>query len=75
MFKDHWSKNSFGKLTDSSTVEMYEEIWTDISPARESGIRQHLPLIRAEIEKALGSSSWTKKIQVAVRFNYLASEY
>ncbi|XP_053602483.1 proteasome adapter and scaffold protein ECM29 isoform X2 [Plodia interpunctella] len=50
---------------DSSTVEMYEEIWTDISPARESGIRQHLPLIRVEIEKALGSSSWTKKIQAA----------
>ncbi|XP_052750867.1 proteasome-associated protein ECM29 homolog [Galleria mellonella] len=53
------------KDDDSSTVEMYEEIWTDISPARESGIRQHLPAIREEIEKSLNSSSWTKKIQGA----------
>ncbi|KAL0840590.1 hypothetical protein ABMA28_015796 [Loxostege sticticalis] len=53
------------KDDESSTVEMFEEIWTDISPARESGIRQHLPAIRAEIEQALNSSSWTKKIQAA----------
>ncbi|CAH0699772.1 unnamed protein product [Spodoptera exigua] len=53
------------KDEDSSTVEMFEEIWTDISPARESGIKQHLTLIREEIEKCLNSSSWTKKIQAA----------
>ncbi|KAF9798599.1 hypothetical protein SFRURICE_008332 [Spodoptera frugiperda] len=51
------------KDEDSSTVEMFEEIWTDISPARESGIKLHLTLIREEIEKCLNSSSWTKKIQ------------
>ncbi|XP_072940517.1 proteasome adapter and scaffold protein ECM29 [Epargyreus clarus] len=53
------------KDEESTTVEMFEEIWTDISPARESGIRQHLPGIREQVELALTSSSWTKKIQAA----------
>ncbi|XP_063621128.1 proteasome-associated protein ECM29 homolog [Cydia splendana] len=53
------------KDDDSSTVEMFEDIWTDMSPARASGIRLHLPAIREEIERALNSSSWTKKIQAA----------
>ncbi|KAL4719986.1 hypothetical protein ACJJTC_003778 [Scirpophaga incertulas] len=44
---------------------MFEETWTDISPAREAGIKQHLPAIRLEIEAALNSGSWTKKIQGA----------
>ncbi|KAL4708413.1 hypothetical protein ACJJTC_019649, partial [Scirpophaga incertulas] len=53
------------KDDDSSTVEMFEETWTDISPAREAGIKQHLPAIRLEIEAALNCGSWTKKIQGA----------
>lgn len=52
--------------TDSLTVEMYEEIWTDISPTRESGIRRHLPTIRDAVEHALNSSSWSRKVQVSV---------
>ncbi|XP_075970288.1 proteasome-associated protein ECM29 homolog [Anticarsia gemmatalis] len=62
------------KDDDSTTVEMFEEIWTDISPARESGIKQHLPAIREEIEKALNSSSWTKKIQAANSIKTICKE-
>lgn len=62
------------KDEDSSTVEMFEEIWTDISPARESGIKLHLTLIREEIEKCLNSSSWTKKIQAANAIKTICKE-
>ncbi|KAI8428500.1 hypothetical protein MSG28_007292 [Choristoneura fumiferana] len=62
------------KDDDSTTVEMYEDIWTDISPARESGIRQHLPALREEIERALASSSWTKKIQAANAIKTICKE-
>lgn len=62
------------KDDDSTTVEMFEEIWSDISPARESGIKQHLPPIRDEIEKALNSSSWTKKIQAANSIKTICKE-
>ncbi|XP_037874946.1 proteasome adapter and scaffold protein ECM29 isoform X1 [Bombyx mori] len=46
-------------------AEIFEDLWMDISPGRETGIKQHLPLIRTEIERALNLSSWTKKIQAA----------
>ncbi|XP_068630379.1 proteasome-associated protein ECM29 homolog [Battus philenor] len=62
------------KDEESSTVEMFEELWTDISPARESGIRQHLPQLRAQIESALASSSWTKKIQAANAIKTICKE-
>lgn len=62
------------KDDDSSTVEMYEEIWTDISPTRESGIKQHLAVIRSEIEQALTSSSWTKKVQAANAIKTICKE-
>ncbi|CAK1553468.1 unnamed protein product [Leptosia nina] len=62
------------KDNESNTVEMFEEIWTDISPARESGIKQHLPALREEIEKALNSSSWTKKIQAANAIKTICKE-
>ncbi|XP_026729465.1 proteasome-associated protein ECM29 homolog [Trichoplusia ni] len=62
------------KDDESTTVEMFEEIWTDISPARESGIKQHLTVIREEIEKALNSSSWTKKIQAANAIKTICKE-
>ncbi|KAG6456419.1 hypothetical protein O3G_MSEX009728 [Manduca sexta] len=62
------------KDNESSTVEMFEEIWTDISPTRESGIKQHLPLIREQIEEALNSSSWTKKVQAANAIKTICKE-
>ncbi|XP_045493111.1 proteasome adapter and scaffold protein ECM29 [Colias croceus] len=62
------------KDDDSNTVEMFEEIWTDISPGRESGIKQHLPALREEIEKALNSSSWTKKVQAANAIKTISKE-
>lgn len=43
---------------------MFEEVWTDISPGLETGIRRHLPAIREAIELALASNSWSRKVQV-----------
>ncbi|XP_039748644.1 proteasome-associated protein ECM29 homolog [Pararge aegeria] len=62
------------KEDDSTTVESFEEIWSDMSPTRESGIRQHLPDIRAYIEQALVSGSWTKKIQAANAIKTICKE-
>ncbi|XP_050678905.1 proteasome-associated protein ECM29 homolog [Leptidea sinapis] len=61
------------KDNESNAVEIYEEIWTDISPGRETGIRTHLAAIREEIEKALISNSWTKKIQAAEAIKSICS--
>ncbi|XP_048484818.1 proteasome adapter and scaffold protein ECM29 isoform X3 [Plutella xylostella] len=49
----------------TATVEMFSELWTDISPGREAGLRRHLPAVRARVEAALASSSWTQKVQAA----------
>ncbi|KAJ2947108.1 hypothetical protein O0L34_g16457 [Tuta absoluta] len=62
------------KDEESTTVETFEEIWTDISPSREYGIRTHLPALRSEIESALSSSSWTKKIQAANAIKTICKE-
>ncbi|XP_052738355.1 proteasome-associated protein ECM29 homolog [Bicyclus anynana] len=62
------------KDDDSTTVETFEEIWSDMSPTRESGIRQHLPEIRAYIEQALLSGSWTKKVQAANAIKTICKE-
>ncbi|CAG9115620.1 unnamed protein product [Plutella xylostella] len=43
---------------------MFSELWTDISPGREAGLRRHLPAVRARVEAALASSSWTQKVQL-----------
>ncbi|XP_049865676.1 proteasome adapter and scaffold protein ECM29 [Pectinophora gossypiella] len=62
------------KEDESSTVDMFEEIWQDLSPTRESGIRQHLVAIRTEIERALNSSSWTRKTQAANAIKTICKE-
>ncbi|KAI5643789.1 hypothetical protein NE865_04185 [Phthorimaea operculella] len=62
------------KDEESTTVETFEEIWTDISPSREYGIRTHLPALRNEIENALNSSSWTKKVQAANAIKTICKE-
>ncbi|RVE49284.1 hypothetical protein evm_006078 [Chilo suppressalis] len=53
------------KDDDSDKVETFEEVWAEMCPAREAGIRRHLPAIRAYLETALGSSRWADKIQAA----------
>ncbi|CAH0727922.1 unnamed protein product, partial [Brenthis ino] len=53
------------KEDESTTVEMFEEIWSDMSPTRAGGARRHLRAIRAAADVALASGSWTKKIQAA----------
>lgn len=58
-------------VSDSTTVEMFEDVWTDISPGLETGIKKHLPAIREAIEQALASNSWTKKVQVMIQTSKL----
>ncbi|CAH0749868.1 unnamed protein product [Diatraea saccharalis] len=53
------------KDDESGSVEMFEEIWADVSPAREAGIKRHLSAICAELERALSSSRWADKIQAS----------
>ncbi|XP_013177902.1 PREDICTED: proteasome-associated protein ECM29 homolog isoform X1 [Papilio xuthus] len=62
------------KDEESSTVEMFEELWSELSPARESGMRRHLPALRAHLEAALAATSWTKKIQGATAIKTLCAE-
>lgn len=43
---------------------MWEEVWNEITPGTEAGIRQHLVEIVALLDKALESPSWNMKAQV-----------
>ncbi|GBP15166.1 Proteasome adapter and scaffold protein ECM29 [Eumeta japonica] len=53
------------KDEEQTTVEIFEEIWMEISPGRETGIRAHLPDICKQLEDTLNSRSWTKKVQAS----------
>lgn len=48
---------------------MWEDIWNDVTPGSEAGIRQHMNEICAILETALNSSSWTMKAQVKIKTN------
>ncbi|CAG5035645.1 unnamed protein product [Parnassius apollo] len=62
------------KDEESQTVEMFEELWAEMSPSRESGVRRHLPALRAHAERALAASSWAKKIQAANAIKTICKE-
>lgn len=49
---------------DNSNVIMWEDIWNDVTPGSEAGIKQHMSEISAVLESALNSPSWTMKAQV-----------
>nr|CAD7460685.1 unnamed protein product [Timema tahoe] len=53
------------KAPDSS-VGVWEEIWHELTPGTESGIRQNVSGICELLKTALESPSWTMKAQVAV---------
>lgn len=47
-----------------STIEVWNEIWSENSPGTESGIRQNIEVIYDTLKVALESPSWTMKAQV-----------
>lgn len=53
-------------LETKTTVELYEEIWSDISPGKEQGIRMNLKQICACLKETINSPSWSMKTQVQI---------
>lgn len=49
-----------------STLEVWNDIWTEHSPGTETGIRQNIEAICGILKKALESPSWTMKAQVCI---------
>lgn len=49
---------------DNSHVEMWEEIWNEVTPGSEAGMKQHMSEICKILEMALTSPSWKMKAQV-----------
>uniref|UniRef100_A0ABD2WFD9 TOG domain-containing protein n=1 Tax=Trichogramma kaykai TaxID=54128 RepID=A0ABD2WFD9_9HYME len=50
---------------NEKTIELWEELWSEITPGTESGIRQNLAAITTTLNQALESNSWTTKAQAA----------
>ncbi|KAH0956005.1 hypothetical protein HN011_009526 [Eciton burchellii] len=50
---------------NESTVELWTDIWNEITPGTEAGIVQNLQAITDILHTALESSSWTTKVQAA----------
>ncbi|CAH2107601.1 unnamed protein product [Euphydryas editha] len=62
------------KDEESCTVETFEELWSDMSPARAAGVRRHLPALRAALERALAAPGWGLKIQAAKAISTICKE-
>ncbi|XP_032510836.2 proteasome adapter and scaffold protein ECM29 [Danaus plexippus] len=62
------------KEDDSSTVEMFSELWSDVSPSAGRGVRAHVRALRTAVEQALASGSWAKKIQAAKAVKTICKE-
>lgn len=43
---------------------MWEDIWNDVTPGSEAGIKQHMNEINSVLETTLNSPSWMMKSQV-----------
>ncbi|CAH2075093.1 unnamed protein product, partial [Iphiclides podalirius] len=59
---------------ESSTVEIFEELWTDMSPARASGLRRHLPALCARAARELDASAYARRIQAASAIRTMCAE-
>lgn len=55
----------FFVLENEEYVKFWEELWSEIAPGTELGIRQNLEEIIQKSSKALESASWTTKAQAA----------
>lgn len=50
---------------NESTVELWTDLWNDITPGTEAGIVQNLRAITDILRTTLESASWTTKVQAA----------
>ncbi|XP_050294248.1 proteasome-associated protein ECM29 homolog [Anthonomus grandis grandis] len=57
-----------------STLDVWNEIWSEHSPGTETGIRQNIEEIFDMLKQALESSSWTVKAQAANAVATVASK-
>lgn len=57
-----------------STVELWTDLWGEIAPGTETGIKQNLSIIIATLNTALESASWTTKAQAANAVATVASK-
>ncbi|KAJ9587577.1 hypothetical protein L9F63_018959, partial [Diploptera punctata] len=60
------------KAPEDRSVELWEEVWHEVTPGTESGIRQHMAEICETLEVALQSPSWTMKAQAAKAISTVA---
>lgn len=52
-------------LGNESTVELWTDLWNEITPGTEGGIMHNLQAITGILHTALKSASWTTKVQAA----------
>lgn len=50
---------------NESTIELWTDLWNEITPGTEAGILQNLRSITDILRTALESASWTTKVQAA----------
>ncbi|XP_076235930.1 proteasome adapter and scaffold protein ECM29 isoform X2 [Calliopsis andreniformis] len=59
---------------NEALVELWTELWNDITPGTEAGIKQNLQPITEILQSSLESSSWNTKVQAANAINTLAQK-
>ncbi|OXU22910.1 hypothetical protein TSAR_016170 [Trichomalopsis sarcophagae] len=59
---------------NEKTVELWTELWSEITPGTEAGIRQNLTVITSTLNTALESASWTTKAQAANAVSTVATK-
>lgn len=66
-------KHTFKTPETASLIQSWEEIWLDLVPGTESGLRMYSSDIVAYLEKAITSSSWKLKAQSAAAIGSMAA--
>ncbi|XP_014217029.1 proteasome-associated protein ECM29 homolog [Copidosoma floridanum] len=56
------------------TIELWTDLWSEITPGTEAGVRQNLAAITSMLRQALESSSWKTKAQAANAVSSLATK-
>lgn len=59
---------------NENTIKLWTELWNDIAPGTETGIRQNLNTITTMLRTSLESPSWNTKVQAANAVNTVASK-
>ncbi|XP_076224219.1 proteasome adapter and scaffold protein ECM29 isoform X2 [Nomia melanderi] len=59
---------------NENMVDLWTDLWNEITPGTETGIKQNLETITELLHSSLESSSWTAKIQAANAIHTLAQK-